>query len=57
MESIVIFLDYTQNLDDETLLLKTPHNLVTRHGEINLVLTRKVSCPYWLALIVPKGVM
>lgn len=57
MESIAIFLDYTQNLDDETLLLKTPHSLITRHGEINLVLTRKVSCPYWLALIVPKGVM
>lgn len=35
-------------LDIKTLLLRTPYILVTWHGEIKLVLTKKLS-PYWTA--------
>lgn len=43
-------------LDGKTLLLKITHMLVTGHGEIKLVLTRKLpSC--WPAHIVLEGIM
>lgn len=43
-------------LDGKTLLLKTPHNLITEHGEIKSVLTRKLLAGY-LAFVVPEGIM
>lgn len=40
----------------KTLLLKTLHTFDQRHGEIKLVLIRKLP-PLWLALIELEGVM
>lgn len=42
IRAIIAFaLGCTPGLDGETLLLKTPHTLVTGHEDIKLVLTRK----------------
>ena len=40
----------------QNLLLKTPHILVTGHGEIKLVWTVKLSV-CWLTFTVPEGTM
>lgn len=42
-------------LDDKTVLLKTPHTLITGHTEMNLILNRKL--PPWPAVIVSQGVI
>lgn len=34
-------------------MLKTPHSLVTGHGDIKLILTREF-LPHWLAFLVPE---
>lgn len=39
IQAIVITLAYTLELEDKTLLLRTPHTLMSEHGGIMLVLT------------------
>lgn len=52
--TITIVLGHLPDLDVKILLLKTPHTLVTGHGEIKLILTRKFLLT---SFIVPKGAM
>lgn len=54
IQAIDIALDFPLEPDGIILLLKTPHSLVTIHGKINLVLTKKF-IPRWLASIELEG--
>lgn len=48
--------DYSSELDNKTLLLKTSNSGVTEQKEIKLILTWKLH-PYWLGLMMPEGAM
>lgn len=47
VQDIDIIPDCTPERDDKILFLRTPHTLVTGHGEIKSALIRKLT-PYWL---------